>query len=83
MKLIGLLKKKKIKQIEFASLAGIPKSSVCMHIRFEASGGKQGRPLGLELCRKAIQASGGELSLHDLRPDLASEVNFIQAAQNV
>lgn len=78
MNLTTLLEKEQITRAKFADRTGISKPSVTNHLAYEAGTGT--RPLGLELCSRAMEVFPA-LTLADLRPDLAATVNRILEAQ--
>lgn len=77
MSLTKFLDREKLRAADLARTAGIPNSSISQHLKYEATTGKEGRPLGIELSLRAVRAYGN-LQLADLRPDWAERLESCQ-----
>ena len=77
MSLTKFLEREKLKAAELARIADIPNSSISQHLKYEATNGEMGRPLGIELSLRAIKAYAN-LKLDDLRPDWAERLEGCQ-----
>jgi hypothetical protein len=73
MNLTELLERENLRAIEVSRVANINPASLSTHLKYEATGGKEGRPLGIELSLRAIK-SYPSLTMEDLRPDWAERL---------
>lgn len=67
----------------WAKTHGLHVSSLYRHKNWEAGlKGPKARPMGQTQCKDVIRATGGKLTMDDLRPDIAMEIRQIQELES-